>query len=349
MKGFTKKTIMEILNADKTQKQGTVPFHPILMQFAAAFIGKTYTEFMKDHKILVESNLRCHERFETDAVSVISDPFRETSAFGADVEFRGDFPPVCKEYVVKNDQDVRHLKNPDVHKHERTLDRILGVRHYRSLLPDKIPVIGWVEGPLAEACDLAGVTEVLINILLKPDWIRHLMDVCLITAKDFAFAQIEAGSSIIGVGDAICSQISAVHYREFVLPLHQDLFSFIHEKNGFVKLHICGNIMHLLADLDKTGVDILDLDWMVNMNMARGILSRDTVLCGQLDPVQCIEKRTSETVYRESLRLMDGQKNYPFILSGGCEITRDTPHENLLSMSMAAHGLDINKPGRSDS
>lgn len=62
-------------------------FYPILMHFAARFNDSTYGEFASDHKVLVESNIRCMDHFDIDMVSLISDPYRETSAFGAPVEF----------------------------------------------------------------------------------------------------------------------------------------------------------------------------------------------------------------------------------------------------------------------
>ena len=60
-------------------------FRPILMHFAARFTGKTYGEFASDYKILVDSNIKAMEYFDLDMVGLISDPYRETSAFGANV------------------------------------------------------------------------------------------------------------------------------------------------------------------------------------------------------------------------------------------------------------------------
>jgi chromosomal replication initiator protein len=48
-----------------------------------------------------------------------------------------------------------------------------------------------------------------------------------ITAKDFAKAQVEAGCDIIGMGDAICSQISDSQYQEFVLDKHEEIVEYI--------------------------------------------------------------------------------------------------------------------------
>jgi uroporphyrinogen decarboxylase len=310
-------------------------FHPILMHFAARFQGKTYSQFASDYRILVESNTACAEYFDLDAVSLISDPYRETAAFGASIEFPADAVPICRKHLVSSIGDARHLAIPDVYRAERTRDRILGARYYRELLGDSLPVIGWIEGPLAEACDLAGVNEILLAIALEPDYVRLLMEKCLAAAKNFARAQIEEGCDVMGVGDAICSQISPEMYREYVFPLHRELFEYIHSLGALVKLHICGNITHLLPHLREAGADILDLDWMVDMDSAFGVLGDGIIRCGNLNPVAAIRDLPAEQVYAASRALSVHERGRPFILSGGCEITADTPHENLKAMHRA--------------
>lgn len=317
------------------EKPDSPIFHPILMHFAARFHGSTYSAFASDYRVLVESNISCMEHFGHDAVSVISDPYRETSAFGALVTYPEDSVPLCTDKIVKTIDDVKALNNPDVYKATRTLDRLKGVKYFRSLLSDDVPVIGWCEGPLAEACDLAGVNEILLKIALEPDFVKVLMDACLVTAKDFAQAQIEAGSSIIGVGDAICSQISADMYEEYVLPLHCELFDFIHYHGAHVKLHICGNITHLLPKIRETGADIVDIDWMVNFDDAHRDLGDTVAVCGNLDPVSVIQNLSAPELDKVSGALIEKEKDRKFIFSGGCEITVNTPHENLKSMREA--------------
>jgi len=125
---------LEIMN--KTEKfhhlqekgalKDEVLFRPILMYFAANFIGKTYGEFASDYKVLAEANLRCLDEFDLDMLGLISDPYRETSAFGAKIKYIPDGVPRCLNYVVKTMDDVRDLKIPDVYKAERTSDRIKG-------------------------------------------------------------------------------------------------------------------------------------------------------------------------------------------------------------------------------
>ncbi len=63
-----------------------VPRVPILMQFAAEWIGSNYGAFASDFRVLVEANCRCAAEFGFDQLSAISDPYRETSAFGAEIQ-----------------------------------------------------------------------------------------------------------------------------------------------------------------------------------------------------------------------------------------------------------------------
>lgn len=318
-------------------KSKKVEFHPILMHFAARFSNKTYRDFASDYRVLVETNIKCMEYFKTNAVGVISDPYRETSAFGAGVEYPLEGVPRCLDKLISTIDDVKSLQNPDVYKAERTRDRIEGAKYYRKLLGASANIFGWIEGPLAEACDLTGLSEMLMKLALEPDFSKLLMEKCIITAKDFAKAQVENGCNIIGVGDAICSQISADMYRDNVMELHKELFAYIHSLKAKVKLHICGNITHLLDYIKETRPDIVDIDWMVNINTAHEKLGAKIFLSGNLDPVSVIERMNPEEVYAEAKKLIENEKGKAFIMSGGCEITVRTSKDNLLAITRAVN------------
>jgi len=314
----------------------SVPFYPILMHFAARYSGFTYGRFASDYRTLVECNMRCRDDFGMDAVGLISDPYRETAAFGARVTFPDEAVPRCMESLVSSMEDIASLKDPDVYGEERTLDRIRGAELLRKKVGDDVPVIGWVEGPLAESCDLAGVNEVLLRIFMEPDFVKRLIDRTMTTAKAFAKAQVEAGCDIIGVGDAICSQIDVESYREFVKEKHRELFEYIQSLGAKVKLHICGNITHLLEDIREVKPDIVDIDWMVDMEHAYTVLGSDIKRCGNLDPVSVILEQAPAEIKHETEQLCKQEENRPFILSGGCEITVNTPVEHLKAMRLAS-------------
>jgi len=168
--------------------------------------------------------------------------------------------------------------------------------------------------------------------------LMRLIDKSLITAKDFARAQVEAGCNIIGVGDAICSQIAAENYRELVKDKQRELFAYIHSLGAKVKLHICGDITHLLEDISEVEPDIVDIDWMVDMEKAREKLGEAIIRCGNLDPVTVIQDQDAQKIGLETEQLCEKERGSSFILSGGCEITVNTPLENLKAMRQASLG-----------
>lgn len=311
-----------------------VLFRPILMYFAANFIGKNYGEFASDFNVLVEANLRCMDEFGLDMLGLISDPYRETSAFGAKIQYVPDGVPRCLNYVVQSMDDVINLKTPDVYKAERTHDRIKAGDVLARKTQGNIPIIGWIEGPLAEACDLAGVQNIMMQLMMDPDFANRLMDKCMVTAKDFARAQIEAGCEIIGMGDAVCSQIDAETYETFVKERHKELIEYIHSMGGKIKLHICGDTNHLLPHYKDLNLDILDLDWQVDISHARSVVGDKVILAGNINPV-LVQDKSRDEVFSLCRNLVNKHKNERFILSAGCEITVLTPTENLKAMDEA--------------
>ncbi|TFG88326.1 MAG: uroporphyrinogen decarboxylase, partial [Hyphomicrobiales bacterium] len=64
-----------------------LPRTPILMQYAAEYIGSDYAAFASDYGVLVKANMACAADFGIDQLSTISDSYRETQGFGSTVEY----------------------------------------------------------------------------------------------------------------------------------------------------------------------------------------------------------------------------------------------------------------------
>ncbi len=321
---------------DKGVSSDKVLFRPILMQFAAEYIGSNYGLFAADYNVLVKANLRCMDDFGLDFLGLISDPYRETSAFGAKIKYIPDGVPRCLDLIINSIDDVKNLKTPDVYKEERTFDRIKAAELLSKNTQGNIPIIGWIEGPLAEACDLTGIENMLMQLMIDPDFSNRLLDKCMQTAKNFAKAQIEAGCEIIGMGDAICSQIDADTYNTYIRDRHKEIISYIQDLGGNIKLHICGDTNHLLPSYSNFNLDMIDLDWQVDIDHARSVLGEKVILTGNINPVT-VQDLSRDEVFELSRNLVEKHKNQRFILAAGCEITPLTAPENLKAMSEATH------------
>ena len=307
-----------------------IPRTPILMQFAAEYIGSNYGAFAADHRVLVEANLACATDFGMDQVSCISDPYRETQGFGGVVEFVHDGVPRCTAPLADN-RDLSRLAAPDPLRSERMADRVAAARLYGQRVGGVASILGWVEGPAAEAADLRGVGAFLIDLMDDEAYAGELMDRCVEVGVAFAKAQMGAGCDTIGIGDAIASQVSADLYDRLIQPREKALVRSIQAAGGRAKLHICGNITHLLPGISDLGVDVLDVDHMVDMAVVREAVGPRTVLAGNLDPVTAIRNGTPASI-REALRRVYETVGNPWIVNAGCEIPAGTPSGNLKAL-----------------
>jgi len=305
-----------------------VPNLNILMQFAAKYIGVPYGKYCTDYRCLVEGNIKCCRDFSIDMVSAISDPFRETSGFGADVIIPYDDVPLCKDYLLKGYGDVKKLKTVNPYEAERMYDRIKAVELYKQSVAGEFPILGWCEGPIAEASDLRGINQICLDLIDEPEFVEELMDICVENAIAFASEQIKAGADFMGVGDAAASLIGPRVYEEYVLPREKKLFDAIHSMGARVKLHICGNITPMLDLLPLTGADIIDIDWMVDFEEAIRKFGGRASVCGNFDPVKILLQGNQEDVWRSVKDCLDVSDDRTFI-SAGCEVPKFTSPENL--------------------
>lgn len=326
---------MNGLNRYKEMLQGApvdfVPRIPIVMQFAAEYIGKRYGDLTAGYEVLTEANIRCTKDFAFDQLSTISDPYRETQGFGAEIEFLPDSVPKCLTVPLENSPDISLLRKPDPFKSARMLDRINAIRLYQRKYAGEYSILGWVEGPAAEAATLRTVQNYLMDLLTDPDYSAELMDICLENAINFAVAQLDAGADTIGIGDAIASQISPEIYEKLIQPREKKLIQAIQKKGGIARLHICGNISHLLPGIADLQTDILDVDHMVDMKTVRNTVGNKTALAGNIDPVQKIRMGTPQQIRAEIEEIYRTVGN-PYLVNAGCEIPSGTPPENLLAL-----------------
>ncbi|MGQ9608064.1 MAG: uroporphyrinogen decarboxylase family protein [bacterium] len=315
----------------KGESADILPRLPILMAFAAKFIGSNYGAFASNYQVLVEANIKCIEYFDFDQVSAISDPFRETQGFGAEIEFIRDGVPKCIAPPLEKSYDLSLLKRPDPYSSERMLDRIKAIERFKNLVYKQYSIMGWIEGPAAEAADLRGVTNFLMDLVMEPDFANELMQICVDVGIEFASAQLKAGADTIGIGDAIASQVSPNMYRDLIFQHEKRLIDSIHELGGIVRLHICGDTSHLLPFFSQLGADIIDLDWQVDMKSARNILGPNIVIVGNLDPVNSVMKSSPEKIEAEIRQIYMDIGN-PYMVGAGCEIPQNTPYENLKAL-----------------
>ncbi len=309
-----------------------LPNMGLTMMFAAKEIGVTFGEYCSNYRALAEGSLRCHEKYGIDMVCAISDPMREAEGLGAKVEIPEDAVPFSPVKRIQQLSDIDTLKVIDPSMGRRMADRVEAVRLMKEWVKDEVPVVGWIEGAVAESCDLMDMQEFFMNLYDEPEAMEQLMNTCMEQSLAFAKAQIQAGADIIGMGDAASSLIGPSLYEEFALPYQQKMIQAIHEMGAKVKLHICGDLNPVLEYVAKTGADIIDLDFMVDLEKAAQIFPKESSICGNISPVDVVLFGTKELVESSVKDCMKIKTLNHNIIAPGCEIPKDSNPENVLAI-----------------
>ena len=312
----------------KGNKVDKIPFHPIIMRFAAKYSDVKYSDFCLDYRKKCYAMIKCAEDFDIDWVTVMSDPYAESEAYGMKFEFPEDDLPKPKDHLIKDINDIDKLSLQNIKDHSRMMNRVHEIEEFKRLAGDKYFVVGWVEGALAEYVDLRGLSEACLDLFDYPEKIEQANDIIIENAKRFATAQIEAGAHCIGIGDAACSQIGPRLYKKLFFEREKELVDHIHSLGALAKLHICGNTAKILPDMIKTGADIIDIDHLAgSMEPFADLIGSEQIFSGSSDPVSIIQDGTLDII-TDSVISCHNQAKGRCIVSAGCEVTPETSLDN---------------------
>ena len=319
-----------VFNLLKGQEIDHLALMPITMQFAADAVGRKYCEYARDYRVLVEGQLKVAADFGFDHVSCISDPVREAADCGAGIIYAEDSPPAIdnRNALLADKTKLVDLKIPNPLGGGRMHDRVKAAALFKERAGNDKIIEGWIEGPCAEGADLRGINTIMMDFYEDPGFVRELFEFVVEMELRFAAAQIRAGVDIMGIGDAAASLIGPKLYEEFVWPYEKRLVDGVHELGAGVRLHICGDSRAILEGIGRLGCEIVDLDYLSPVALAREKTGPEQVLLGNIDPVSVLRDGSVESIY-QAIEGCHNQAGENFIVGAGCEVTRDTPRENL--------------------
>ena len=193
----------------------------------------------------------------------------------------------------------------------------------------------FVDTPSARVDTQRGLRQGLPEVVFGPGKsVEQIVEVEI----EFAREQVKAGADIIGLGDAVASQISADMYKEFALPFEQRIFAAVHELGAVGRLHICGDTTHILDAMAESGADMIDIDWMVDIEQAAVVFDGRAALCGNFDPVAVMLQGSPDDVEQAVLDCQ-AKGGARYFSAAGCEIPDGTPEENLRAQVGALMGI----------
>ncbi|MBZ9685978.1 uroporphyrinogen decarboxylase family protein [Clostridium estertheticum] len=319
-----------------------IPVVPQAFLFASKTLGYDIGQINRNSKLLAKSHIVCQEKYGYDGCVIDVDDATLAEACGAKVIYR-DNNVACvdeNEPILKNLRDIENLKMPDPYVDGRLPQWLEITKILKEEIGDHVFIMGRADqGPFSLVCLLRGMQNFMMDLITEDkEVIWNALNWSSKVCERFALAQIQCGANATSMGDSSAgpSLISPNMYREFALEHETRIVSEIQKHGVPYSIHICGDAQKIVGDIVTTGAKILELDWKVDMKLAKGIVGDKAVIMGNINPSDPLFSGTSQQVDKEAKKIIEQTKGRGLFLSSGCAIGANTKPENFIAMVKAA-------------
>lgn len=351
----SRERVVRAVAGDETDCLAVMPY---LYDVASEIAGVPLIEFYTDPAVMAGVQLQLYERLGQDVICIGSDNFYIAEGFGCRTTRSSDELPALVQPPLSRLEQVFELEVPDPQKEGRMPVMLEALKATRKAVGREVALRSPGTGPFALASYLVGTERWLTEIAFiergmpeaKEQAVLYALELASEALIRFGKACLDSGADILQCGDSLasCNVISPRTFRRFSFPYCKKVFEAWKSYGAEISLlHICGNSSPVLTDYADTGADILELDTMVDLSLARQLLGSRVTLAGNLDTVSTLLGGTPEKVRTDSeksIRRACGREG-KFLLGTGCLVPRKTPLQNLQAMVSTARQTDCRRLG----
>jgi uroporphyrinogen decarboxylase len=247
-----------------------------------------FRERSENPELAAEISLQPFRAFEPDGVIMFSDILTPFPGMGINfdiIESRGPIidPPIRTQAQV----DALHDLDPETDL--PFIRKILNI--IKQEVGDRATILGFVGAPWTlaayaiEGKSSKDYTVIKQMAYSEPQILHSFLAKLAKAIATYVCYQIECGAQVVQLFDSWAGQLSPSDYETLALPYEKAIVDQVKAKhpNTPIILYINGSA-GILDRLTKTGVDVISLDWTVDMAEARQRLGLHIPVQGNLDP-----------------------------------------------------------------
>ncbi|CAI0437463.1 unnamed protein product [Linum tenue] len=243
----------------------------------------SFRERSETTELIVQISLQPWEAFRPDGVIIFSDILTPLPAFGVSFDIEDVRGPVIQSPI----RSEEHLKT----LHPIELDKLQFVGDSLRLLRNEgqAAVLGFVGSPwtigtyIVEGGTTRTYTAIKSMCHTAPHVLRALLAHLAKAIADYAVYQVESGAHCIQIFDSWGGQLSPAMWEIWSKPYIKEVRKLSKCPGTPLVLYINGN-GGLLERMKDTGVDVIGLDWTVDMADGRKRLGHEISVQGNVDP-----------------------------------------------------------------
>uniref|UniRef100_A0A2P2L529 Uroporphyrinogen decarboxylase n=1 Tax=Rhizophora mucronata TaxID=61149 RepID=A0A2P2L529_RHIMU len=237
--------------------------------------------------LIVEISLQPWSAFHPDGVIIFSDILTPLPAFGVPFDIDEVKGPVIHS-PISSEEDLKALHPIELDKLDFVGNSLRILRHE---LEGNAAVIGFVGAPWTIATYIieGGTTRTYTTIKsmchTAPHVLRALLSHVTKAIAQYVVFQVESGAHCIQIFDSWGGQLPPHLWDSWSMPYIKEIVDIVRHKCPATPLvlYINGN-GGLLEHMKQTGVDVIGLDWTVDMADGRKCLGSGISLQGNVDP-----------------------------------------------------------------
>jgi uroporphyrinogen decarboxylase len=287
------------------------------------------------------------EKMELDAVCIRPDMKRELIGENTWRDEKGlivrrtvtDYLEVTNT-VIENEHDLKEFEFPEPHTAYRFETLQKAVERFR----DKVPVIAFLRDGWAEARDLHGFAESLMDLVENPKLVKGIIEKAVDYYSELGRIAATLGAKIALSGDDIAGVnglfMSPRHFKEIIYPAMKRLYKNWHSNGLYVIKHTDGNVEPIMELLIDTGLDCLHpIDPLAGMSLEKVKHEYGDRICimGNVNCAGNLVFGTEQDVVEEVKQCLKvGMPGGGYILASSNSIPRSVKPHNFVAMIDAA-------------
>ncbi|MBI1912810.1 MAG: uroporphyrinogen decarboxylase family protein [Deltaproteobacteria bacterium] len=315
-----------------------VPFFLFLGLHGAKELGMTIKQYFSRPENVVEAQLRMQKKYRSDCLYGFYYSAVEMEAWGAELNYSEDGPPLCNSKIINSLEDIKTIKPPKINESPALVKVLKSLDMLRRRAHHHIPIIGAVTSPFSLPVAQMGFDKYMQVLFDRPDLFERLMRLNEEFCVEWANAQLDAGASIISYFDPMSSTsiIAPEVYKKTGFPIAKRTITRI---SGPTATHLAsGKTMPILDEIAGTGTRMIAVSQLDNIAELKNACSEKLSILGNLNGAEMGGWKGDDAENAVKLLISKAAPGGGFILSdNNGEIPYYVPEDVLLSISEAVH------------
>ena len=277
-----------------------------------------------------EISMQPFRAFEPDGVILFSDILTPLPGMGINFDIIESKGPIIQDPIRTLNQ-INDLKSLNPQESLPFVGEVLG--RLRESVENKAAVLGFVGAPwtlaayVVEGKSSKNYSIIKAMAFQEPDLLHKLLDHFAKSIANYLKYQIDSGAQVVQLFDSWAGQLSPIDYDTYAAPYQKKVINLVKETHPETPmiLYISGSA-GVIERMGKTGIDIVSLDWTVDMADGCSRLPDNVGVQGNVDPGLLFG--TPEAIRSRIIDAVTKAKGKTHILNLGHGILPGTPEKN---------------------